>query len=267
MSAGVKRILIYLLLGVVPIAVVSRLPMGVWADFDGLPNHPLVVHLIVVLVPVIGIWAIVAAWKPNILAASFPYLYASAVVCALASIIAESSGNSLAAAVGLPEKHAEAGERMIPFTIALTVMILVLSAVTQLWAKRPAMMGARVLITVVGIAALPLTYVAGHTGAEATWEQVYAESQEPISVEVVNVEPVGFTMADVERRNTAEQCWTVVDGAIYDVTSFIVRHPAGAQEILNMCGKDSSEKFLGQHEGQSEPEMWLASLKVGTLGR
>lgn len=260
MPTALKRFLIYAVCGAVPIFVFLRLPTGTWADFGGLPNHPLVVHLIVVLVPVVGIWAIVAAWKPKVFAASFPYLYASAVVCALASIVAKSSGDSLAAAVGLPKAHAAAGDRMVSFTIALAAIILVLGAVTQLWAKRPAMMGARVLVTIVGVAALPLTYIAGHTGAEATWEQAYAEAQQPISSE-----PVGYTMADVERRNTAEQCWTVVDGTIYDVSSFIARHPAGTQDIINMCGKDASESFLGQHSGQVEPEKWLSTLKVGAL--
>lgn len=260
MPPGLKRFLIYAACGAVPIFVFLRLPMGTWADFGGLPNHPLVVHLIVVLVPVVGIWAIFAAWKPKVLAASFPYLYASAVVCALASIVAKSSGDSLAAAVGLPKAHAAAGDRMVSFTIAMAAIILVLGAITQLWAKRPAMMSARVLVTIVGIAALPLTYMAGHTGAEATWEQAYAEALKPISSE-----PAGYTMADVERRNTAEQCWTVVDGTIYDVSSFIARHPAGTQDIINMCGKDASESFLGQHSGQAEPEKWLATLKVGAL--
>jgi hypothetical protein len=255
-----KRFLIYAVCGAVPIFVFLRLPMGTWADFGGLPNHPLVVHLIVVLVPAVGIWAIVAAWKPKVLAASFPYLYAAAVVCALGSIVAKSSGDSLAAAVGLPKAHAAAGDRMVSFTIALAVIILVLGAISQLWAKRPAVMSARVLVTIVGVAALPLTYIAGHTGAEATWEQAYAEAQAPIQPE-----PVGYTMADVERRNTAEECWTVVDGTIYDVSSFIARHPAGSQDIINMCGKDASESFLGQHAGQGEPEKWLATLKVGTL--
>jgi hypothetical protein len=181
-------------------------------------------------------------------------------VCALGSIVAKSSGDSLAAAVGLPKAHAAAGDRMVSFTIALAVIILVLGAISQLWAKRPAVMSARVLVTIVGVAALPLTYIAGHTGAEATWEQAYAEAQAPIQPE-----PVGYTMADVERRNTAEECWTVVDGTIYDVSSFIARHPAGSQDIINMCGKDASESFLGQHAGQGEPEKWLATLKVGTL--
>ncbi len=261
MPSALKKFLVYAACGAVPIAVFLQLPLGTWADFAGLPNHPLVVHLIVVLVPVVGIWAIVAAWKPKILAASFPYLYASAVVCALGSIVAESSGNSLAAAVGFPEAHAEAGDRMVSFTIALVGIIFVLGAISQLWPKRPVMAGVRILVTVLGVAALPLTYIAGHTGAEATWEQVYAEALEPISPE-----SVVYTMADVERRNTAEECWTVVDGTVYDVSSFAARHPAGSQDIIDMCGRDSSEGFLGQHSGQGEPEMWLATLKVGTIG-
>ena len=71
MPSGLKRFLIRLAGGAAPIAIFLQSPMGIWADFGGLPNHPLVVHLIVVLVPVVGIWAVLAAWKPTVLAASF----------------------------------------------------------------------------------------------------------------------------------------------------------------------------------------------------
>ena len=122
------------------------------------------------------------------------------------------------------------------------------------------MLAAQVLVTMVGVAALPLTYLAGHTGAQATWEDTYAEAKAPISTE-----SDVFTMSDVERHNTRADCWTVVDGTVYDVTSFVDRHPAGTEDIIEMCGTDASEDFLGQHSGQGEPERWLATLKVGTL--
>ena len=90
MSSSLKRFIVLALAGIIPIVVVLQLPMGTWADFAGLPNHPLVVHLVVVLLPVVAIWTVLAAVKPVVLERTFPYLFAAAVI----------GGTSLAGGVG-----------------------------------------------------------------------------------------------------------------------------------------------------------------------
>jgi cytochrome b involved in lipid metabolism len=72
-------------------------------------------------------------------------------------------------------------------------------------------------------------------------------------------------MDEVRRHDTPDDCWTVVDGNVYDVTTFVARHPAGAGAIEDMCGKDASDDFLGEHGGQGEPEKWLETLKIGVV--
>ena len=247
--------------GLVPVAVFLRLPMGTWDDIAGLPDHPLVVHLVVVLIPMTAIWAVVAAWRPRLLDRSFPYLFATLVIGTLATIVAKSSGDSLTAAVGLPEAHAAAGDRLLTLSIVLTGAVLLMGGIHRLWPRRPAQLTMSVLVTVTALLAIPLTYAAGHSGAEATWKERYGEAQEPISSGWITL-----TMDEVRRRDSSEACWTVVDGAVYDVTSFIQRHPAGAGYITEMCGKDASDGFLGQHRGQDEPEEWLATLRIGSIG-
>lgn len=74
-----------------------------------------------------------------------------------------------------------------------------------------------------------------------------------------------YTMADVAVHSTKTSCWTVVNGSVYDVTSWISQHPGGAQAIVQLCGKDGTAKFTGQHGGQSQPESALASFKIGTI--
>lgn len=84
---------------------------------------------------------------------------------------------------------------------------------------------------------------------------------------VVKTKPkvIGYTMSDVATHATASSCWTAVNGSLYDVTSWINKHPGGAQAILGMCGKDASGAFNNQHGGQSRPEVELASFKIGLL--
>lgn len=74
-----------------------------------------------------------------------------------------------------------------------------------------------------------------------------------------------FTMGDVAKHNSANSCWTVVDGKVYDVTAEENKHPGGRQAILAMCGVDASGAFNNQHGGQRKPEQDLAGLQIGTL--
>jgi hypothetical protein len=223
--------------------------------------HPLIVHGVIVALPVAAIWLLLAVWKPNVLTRTFTALWALSVLAVLGVIAAKSSGDSLAAAVGLPNAHAEAGNRLIPVSIAMAATVLISGYVTLVRPTRAVASGARALSAVAAIAVLPLTYLAGHSGAESVWEEEYAEAQQPIA-------PGNLTLSmdEVRRHATPEDCWTVVDGTVYDMTTFIARHPAGGNDIIEyMCGKDATDDFAGEHGGQGEPEKWLATLKIGTL--
>lgn len=247
--------------GVIPIGVSMLLPYGTWADIDELPMHPLIVHGIIVLLPIAAVWTLVSVWKTNIFRKSWKVLYPLTIVSALGVIAAKSSGDSLAAAVGLPNEHADAGNRLIPIAIAMAGSVLLLLYFTLVRPIKVFSTGTRVLASIATVIALPITYIAGHTGAEAVWEEEYAEAQLPISTESLE-----FTFDEVAKRDSTDACWSVVDGVVYDMTTFIERHPAGASSIIDdMCGEDATEDFLGEHGGQGEPEKWLETLRIGVL--
>ncbi len=78
--------------------------------------------------------------------------------------------------------------------------------------------------------------------------------------------PAGmYSMSQVARHNTASSCWTVVNGSVYDVTSFVSMHPGGPYAILTMCGADATSAFDAQHGGARRPAQELAGLKIGIL--
>jgi sterol 14-demethylase len=56
-----------------------------------------------------------------------------------------------------------------------------------------------------------------------------------------------FSRAEVAKHNTRKDAWIIVEGKVYDVTSFVEDHPGG-DAILSTVGGDSTEGFLGdQH--------------------
>ena len=83
-----------------------------------------------------------------------------------------------------------------------------------------------------------------------------------------------FTAAQVAEHSTKTDCWTIIDGSVYNITSYVPRHPGG-DDILRACGKDGTSLCSeGKTEdGQevrssghsSTAKRQLESLKIGTL--
>ena len=82
-------------------------------------------------------------------------------------------------------------------------------------------------------------------------------------------------LEEVAAHNTEDDCWTIVDGTVYDITSYVPRHPGG-DEILLACGTDGTSLFTmrttesGDTVGSGTPHSasatnQLASFKIGIL--
>jgi cytochrome b involved in lipid metabolism len=74
-----------------------------------------------------------------------------------------------------------------------------------------------------------------------------------------------YTLTQVASHNNASNCWTTINGFVYNITSYISQHPGGTGAIIALCGIDSSADFNLQHGGQARPASELASFKIGTL--
>lgn len=42
--------------------------------------------------------------------------------------------------------------------------------------------------------------------------------------------------AEVAKHNSRKSCWILLDSNVYDVTSFLSKHPGGAAMILKQAG-------------------------------
>ena len=57
-----------------------------------------------------------------------------------------------------------------------------------------------------------------------------------------------YTMAEVAKHNTLEDCWVVIESHVYDITKFVPNHPGGWLNLQNMAGKDSTDAFANYHQ-------------------
>lgn len=64
----------------------------------------------------------------------------------------------------------------------------------------------------------------------------------------VNTTPAnGLTLAEVAKHSTSKDCYLIVNGAAYDVTSYIYKHPGGARNITSRCGTEATKVFSAIH--------------------
>ena len=75
----------------------------------------------------------------------------------------------------------------------------------------------------------------------------------------------GYTPAQVMQHNSAQSCWSAINGNVYDLTDWINQHPGGPEAILSLCGTDGSAAFNDQHGGQRRPANELAGFLIGPL--
>lgn len=91
-----------------------------------------------------------------------------------------------------------------------------------------------------------------------------------------NSKASSYTAAQVAKHSSKDDCWTIINGNVYDITAYIPRHPGGQDEILEACGTDGTTLFTqrkttdGQAVGSGTPHSsgaasQLESLKIGTL--
>jgi cytochrome b involved in lipid metabolism len=79
------------------------------------------------------------------------------------------------------------------------------------------------------------------------------------------VEVKTFTVAEVSVHNTPADCYTSVNGKVYDLTAWINKHPGGDKAILKLCGIDGTAAFEKQHGSNKKANDVLNGFEVGNL--
>lgn len=241
----------------------------------GLPLHPLAVHAVVVLLPlsVIGLIAMILRpqWRKP-----YEWLVGLGLVAGVgATIVAVQAGEQLAGLTGISEEHRQYGKLLEWLAIAL--LMVAAGWFMQQRVKRAKGNAGRhgalgrgielvasVMAILLGVAVLLLSALVGHSGANAVWESKIAAA--PTAAPSSNsATGSSYSLAGVRTHASTSDCWSAVDGQVYNLTDWISRHPGGAGVIESMCGADGSAAFNSQHAGAARPAQFLAAYKVGTL--
>jgi cytochrome b involved in lipid metabolism len=255
---------------------------------SGLPIHPLINHAVAVLVPLSAIGALLVIFVKRFRTTYSPLVLIAVISGAVSAFVAGQSGEALSERVGLPNAHAVQGERLWKLTLVFAVLFTIWFVINnyQVVAEKVAKVLQKsfvVLIPIVAVASLGLTFVVGHSGAEATWKNRIAQS-EGTALPDTGAQPdasgqpgasgqsgsttgaLNLTAAEVAKHNSRNDCWSIVKGKVYNLTSYVQSHPGGASVIANICGKDGSGAFSNQHGTASKPNNTLDGFLLGAVG-
>lgn len=228
---------------------------------DGLPVHPLVVHAAVVLIPLGAVLLLAALFLRRHRELLAKGGLVSLGVGTVAAWTATVSGQTLAARLGgVPDDHARLG-------LAAPVLSSIALAVGLGWflmrrrSVPKAVSGtAGIGAVALAVAATVVVSLAGHSGAAAVWasKSVDPAASTPVPANV-------YTLSDVAQHATGTDCWSVIDGVVYNLTAWVGSHPGGPAVIEAMCGKDASAGFHAQHGTDPAAIAALKRFAIGTI--
>lgn len=146
----------------------------------GLPLHPLVVHAAVVLIPVSAALLVLSALLPRFRSWAGVLTPITAVIALILVPLSTSSGEDLEEQVNesaILETHAELGETLMPWMIAVTVLAIVLYWID--WRSRkgtgPSSPSRAIALGLAGVSVVAFAGTTvqvarvGHSGAKAVW--------------------------------------------------------------------------------------------------
>ncbi len=151
----------------------------------GLPAHPLLVHIPIVLLPLVAIGGIAIAVSPNMRKRFGVLTLVLAVVAFVGTWFAAGSGEALVDSVRNStalREHVDLADKMRPLALLLLAAVFGILLLDRLiargWTFPKWINGlAIVLMVVIAVGTTGWLIAVGHNGAQATWQNVNVKSE------------------------------------------------------------------------------------------
>lgn len=82
-----------------------------------------------------------------------------------------------------------------------------------------------------------------------------------------NTPPAPFvqvTMEELKLHKTRDDCWTCIEGKVFNITPYVDFHPGGVEEIMKCAGRDGTALFKKYHSWVN-PDRLLENCMIGVL--
>ena len=77
-----------------------------------------------------------------------------------------------------------------------------------------------------------------------------------------SINSVKISSTELAKHNKENDCWVVYKGQVYDLTSWLPRHPGSAGAILPYCGTQGFEAAFTKQHGNSKASLFMQVAKL-----
>ena len=70
----------------------------------------------------------------------------------------------------------------------------------------------------------------------------------------------------VALHNNSTDCWIIIKSKVYDITSYLDKHPGGSSLLLEFAGKDATDEFIQIGHSQNATKL-LETYEIGELSK
>lgn len=77
-----------------------------------------------------------------------------------------------------------------------------------------------------------------------------------------------FTMDEIARHASPEDCWMAIERTVYDLTRYLPEHPSRSGIVEPWCGKEATEAYRTKMKGRPhspEADHLLTQYRIGVL--
>lgn len=92
-----------------------------------------------------------------------------------------------------------------------------------------------------------------------------SQNSEAMEQSSITTNPIAFTLNEVTLHKSEDDCYTTIEGKVYDITPYIPIHPGGKGDIMKACGGDASSLFGMQHGNNRRAQNQLSQFYIGEL--
>lgn len=130
----------------------------------------------------------------------------------------------------------------------------------------------KTLIFLLLISGLTLTACNASTPAPTTTPETAAPTTTvPAATDSAIETTKVYSLSEIAKHSTSEDCWLAINGKVYDVTGFGAKHP-GEEAVYQGCGLDATTLFETRPMGSKTPHSakamsFLPNFYIGELAK
>ena len=120
-------------------------------------------------------------------------------------------------------------------------------------------------------------YQNGKNSGQVSGSKIDTLTQEKINQLTSTGKSITLNMAEITKHNKQSDCWMLISGDVYDITSFFGSHPGGNATMTATCGTDATDAYMtkdpnatstaGGQDHSSRARQMLKDYYLGTLNQ